>query len=549
MEKTSSPLLLFHHHLLLFLVLLLPISSWAAIDSTTNYQTFIKCLSNHSTPQHQISSIVYTSSNPSYPTVLQSYIRNRRFNTSSTPKPLLIITPLLHSHVQAAVLCSKLTKIQLKIRSGGHDFDGISYTSSAAAPFIVLDMFNLRSINLDTTTNTAWVESGATLGELYFKIASTSKTHGFPAGVCPTVGIGGHIGGGGYGNMLRKYGLSIDNVVDCLIVDVNGRVLDRKAMGEDLFWAVTGGGAASFAVVLSYKIRLVPVPETVTVFRVEKTLDQNATELVHRWQFVADKIDNGLFMRVLIQPISSRTQKGVKTIRATFISMFLGNSKQLMTVMNRDFPELGLQKLDCMEMSWIQSVLYWANFDPKTSPNVLLDRTYAADFQKRKSDYVQTPISKTGLESIWKKMIALGKTGFVFNPYGGRMSEIPAAATPFPHRAGNIFKIQYSVSWEDEGVEAYKNYMSQIRELHSFMTPFVSKSPREAFLCYRDLDIGITHNGKDSYNEGKVYGLMYFKGNFDRLVRVKTMVDPQNLFRNEQSIPPFPAKSRIYRRK
>ncbi|KAF5936601.1 hypothetical protein HYC85_024107 [Camellia sinensis] len=73
------------------------------------------------------------------------------------------------------------------------------------------------------------------------------------------------------------------------------------------------------------------------------------------------------------------------------------------------------------------------------------------------------------------------------------------------------------------------------------MTPFVSKFPRESFLCYRDVDIGITHNGKNSYSEGKVFGEKYFKGNLDRLVKVKTMVDPQNFFRNEQSIPPFPA--------
>ena len=57
--------------------------------------------------------------------------------------------------------------------------------------------------------------------------------------------------------MMRKYGLSVDNVIDAQMVDVQGRLLDRKSMGEDLFWAITGGGEASFGVVLAYKIKLV----------------------------------------------------------------------------------------------------------------------------------------------------------------------------------------------------------------------------------------------------------------------------------------------------
>ena len=372
--------------------------------------------------------------------------------------------------------------------------------------------------------------------------------HLITSGVCPTLGVGGHFSGGGYGNMLRKFGLSVDHIVDAQIVNVNGSILDRKSMGEDLFWAIRGGGGASFGVILSYKIKLVQVPEIVTVFRVEKTLAQNATDIAYQWQHITDKIDNDLFIRLLLQPItvkndngSAKAEKSTKTVKVSFTSLFLGDATRLISVMNKDFPELGLKKEDCIEMSWIESVLYWANFDNGTSVNVLLNRTpESVKFLKRKSDYVQKPISKDGLEGLWKKIIELGKAGMVLNPYGGRMSEIPASETPFPHRSGNIFKIQYSVTWQEEGTEADKMYVNSMRELYSYMTPYVSKSPRGSYLNYRDIDIGISHNGKDSYQEGKVYGVKYFMNNFDRLVKVKTAVDPQNFFRYEQSIPPLP---------
>ncbi|KAG6642490.1 hypothetical protein CIPAW_09G143400 [Carya illinoinensis] len=408
-------------------------------------------------------------------------IRNARFNTTSTPKPVIIVTPTQESHVQDSVLCSKQSGIRIRIRSGGHDYEGVSYVSQE--PYIILNMFNLRSVAVDMKEQTAW----------------KSKVHGFPSAVCPTVGVGGNLCDGGYGFMLRKYGTTVDNVLDAKMVDVNGRILDRNSMGEDLFWGIRGGGGgASFGVILAYKINLVAVPPKVTVFRVERTLEESATDIVSRWQ-----------------------HNGEMTIRASIVALFLSTTDDIVALLGKEFPELGLKKEDTMVMSWIESIV-WVYNGNVTSPNVLLNREpNSATFGKRKSDYVQTPIPKDGLEGLWKRMIEIGETGLAFNPYGGKMSQIPASV-------------------KDGGIEAENNFTAQAKNLYSYMTPFVSKNPRSAFLNYRDLDIGIKYHGNNSYEEGKVYGTMYFHENFDRLVKVKTEVDPENFFRNEQSIPPLP---------
>ncbi|MBA0749289.1 hypothetical protein Gogos_003236 [Gossypium gossypioides] len=510
---------------------------WRATLHLEDNESFVRCLLDHSHPSHPVSSAIYTPKSSSFSSVLESYIRNLRFNESSTPKPFLILTALHESHIQAAVTCGKSHGVQMKIRSGGHDYEGLSYVSTL--PFFLLDMFNLRSIDVDIETETAWVQTGATLGEVFYRIAEKSKTHGFPAGVCPTVGVGGHISGAGYGNMMRKYGVSADNVLDALIIDANGRLLDRQSMGEDLFWAIRGGGGASFAVVLAYKIKLVRVPETVTVFQVDRTLEEDATDIVDQWQHVAYNLPQELFIRLMLDVVVKSS--GEKTLRASFVSLFLGDSESLLSIMKERFPKLGLSKSDCIETSWVKSVLFWSNIPLETDIQVLLDRTpQTLDYLKRKSDYVREPIRKAGLESLWKKMMELEKPRMYFNPYGGKMAEIAAEEIPFPHRAGNLWKIQYLANWNEAGIEAANRYIDLTRRLHEFMTPFVSKDPRQAFLNYRDADLGSSSHGKASYSEARLNGMKWFMGNFDRLVQIKTEVDPTNFFSYEQSIPLLP---------
>jgi len=129
-----------------------------------------------------------------------------------------------------------------------------------------------------------------------------------------------------------------------------------------------------------------------------------------------------------------------------------------------------------------------------------------------------------------------------FNPYGGMMDRIPSNATAFPHRKGNLFKVQYYTTWLDPN--ATESNLSIMKELYEVAEPYVSSNPREAFFNYRDIDIGSNPSGETDVDEAKIYGYKYFLGNLKRLMDVKAKSDPENFFKNEQSIPPLLSRVR-----
>ena len=514
------------------------------------HQEFVQCLYDYPHNTNSISDVLYTQTNSSYSSVLDVSVRNYRFLNASS-KPVVIVTPLDVSHIQATILCSQRHGLQIRTRSGGHDYEGLSYV--AEVPFVMLDLSNLREIKVDVENRTAWVQSGATLGELYYSISQKSKTLGFPAGVCHTVGIGGHFSGGGYGFLMRKYGLAADNVIDAHIIDVNGNLLDRKAMGEDLFWAIRGGGGASFGVIVDWKVKLVPVPSTVAVFSVSRTLEQNAIEIIQKWQLVANKMDERIMIRMDLARVNSR-QHGKLTIQANFVCMFQGGVEELISLMQKNFPELGLDRKDCKETSWIGSAVFFNAVLIGSSGNeppeeAMMNRTQIRSGKyKAKSDYVTKPIPLDGLRGLLRFLYddKVDHTQLQFAPYGGRMYEISESEIPFSHRSGYIYHIHYNVIWNEEGEEAEERHMNWIRNVYKYMEAYVSKSPRAAYLNYRDLDIGVNNDGYTSYSQASIWGVKYFNNNFLRLARVKTKVDPYNFFRNEQSIPTLSTEENYY---
>ncbi|XP_006279601.2 berberine bridge enzyme-like 24 [Capsella rubella] len=522
-----------------FLVLycVTPTSSSASLQ-----EQFISCVKSNTHVSLPLDKTIFTpTKNVSmFDQVLESTAQNLRFLAKSMPKPGFIFRPVHESQVQASIICSKKLKIHFRVRSGGHDFEAMSFVSRIERPFILIDFAKLRRVDVDIKNNSTWVQAGATLGELYYRIAEKSKVHGYPAGLCTSVGIGGYMTGGGYGSLMRKYGLAGDNVLDVKMIDANGKLLNRATMGEDLFWALRGGGGASFGIVLAWKIKLVPVPETLTMFTVTKTPKQDpGLEIISKWQRIASKVMEELHIRVEFTAVGN---KGNRTVMMSYKGQFLGKKVTLMKVMNKVFPELGLTQEDCTEMSWIEAALVNGGFKNGSTIDVLLQlqSPLGKTYYKAKSDFVKEPIPALGLQGLFERLIQEDIPFVNWTPYGGMMARIPESEIPFPHRNGTLFKILYQINWpaNDKRPSRHVNWM---RELYSYMAPYVSSNPRQAYVNYRDLDLGqnMNNNAKVNSIEAKIWGAKYFKGNYDRLVKIKTKVDPENFFRNEQSIPPM----------
>ncbi|KAJ1256031.1 hypothetical protein BS78_K101100 [Paspalum vaginatum] len=513
----------------LALAILCLLSCNTLLPSSASSDSFLQCLSSMMPNE-----LVFQQSSSNFVSVLESSVQNPRFVTNTTVRPLCIITASDVSHVQAAVRCGRWNGVRLRVRSGGHDYEGLSYRSVQPEVFAVLDLARLRGVHVRPGEDSAWVDAGTTLGELYYAVGTTNPGFLFPGGACATVGVSGFISGGGIGLMMRKYGVGGDNVIDAKIVTANGDLLHRAAMGEDLFWAIRGGGGESFGVVVAWRLKLSKVSPTVTVANIVKTMDEGVTDVLAKWETIILKpVLPDLTIRVVLQ-----------YKQAFFQTFFLGGCSDLVNTMNSVFPELGMTAANCNEMSWLRAMAFVYFNVPVEG---LLNRTNNLRYySKSKSDYVRRPIGKVGWESLYQQWLSQNGNGqMILEPHGAAVGGANTKTTsPYPHRRGVLYNIQYGSNWccnaNDTVAAAALGWLNGI---YGFMEPFVTSNPREAFANYRDLDLGqnvIGRDGLTSYSRAKVWAQRYFMGNYRRLAAVKAMVDPSDYFRNEQSIPPLP---------
>src|SRR5215204_3820909 len=165
-------------------------------------------------------------------------------------RPALIVRVRDATDVSRVVALARETGIELAIRSGGHSVAGHGTTEGG----IVLDLSEMKALEIDLEGRTAWAQTGLTAGEYMAAVGAHGLATGF--GDTGSVGIGGITLGGGIGYLVRKHGLTIDDLLAADVVTADGRLLRADAESHpDLFWAIRGGGG-NFGVATRFQFRM-----------------------------------------------------------------------------------------------------------------------------------------------------------------------------------------------------------------------------------------------------------------------------------------------------
>jgi FAD binding domain/Berberine and berberine like len=429
-------------------------------------------------------------------------VYNERFDSVM---PSAVGRPLQASDVQGAVRWAVAHDVALRARSGGHSYAGYSTLSGG----VVLDLRNLRSISVDLGARTATVGAGAQLIDVYRALAARGVT--IPAGSCPSVGVGGHVLGGGMGLAGRGFGLAADNLLAAQIVTADGRLRTvNRHTDPGLLWALRGGGGGNFGIVTQLQLRVHRVPRTSSWFQVSWPWS-SASAAIAAWQAWAPHARNQLSSVFHLETGGSSPLVNVT-------GQYLGPASDLGRLLaplrnapgaqvsfgNQDYFGLQTRFAGCLGRSVASC------HTEGTRAGGQLER---ASFNA-KSDYVTKPLPGAGRAALISAIeIRQGQTGsgaILFDSYGGAINQLAPSATAFVHRR-TLYCIQYL---------AYNGGGPWLGQTHNRMRRYVSGM---AYQNYIDPALAGWQQA-------------YYGSNYARLQSIRRRVDPGHQFNFPQAI-------------
>jgi FAD/FMN-containing dehydrogenase len=421
-------------------------------------------------------------------------LARRIWNASIDKHPGLIARCSGVADIVGAVQFARANDLLVAVRSGGHNVGGRALCDDG----IVIDLSAMKGIFVDPRLGTVRVQAGALLGD----VDRETHLHGLavPAGVVSKTGIAGLTLGGGVGWLVRKYGLTCDNVLSCEVVTAEGDIVTASAeINADLFWGLRGGGG-NFGIVTSFLYRAHPV-STVLGGLILHARDQAGAVLRHYRAFMASAPEELTAYAGLLS-----TPDGVPAVGVLLCYCgVLAEGERILRPL-RSFGSPIVDAVQPMPFPAMQKLLDDAfpdgtqNYWKSTFLKELSDE--AIDVIVEHGNRAQSPLSAVVVE--------------LYSRAAGRIGQ---ADTAYAHRQAE-YNVGIMAQWTDPAES--ESHIGWARELSDALKPYSSG--------------GYLSNFTSDENPESVAAA--FGGNHARLVELKTKYDPTNLFSLNQNVEP-----------
>ncbi|WP_395986645.1 FAD-binding oxidoreductase [Actinomadura sp. 9N407] len=446
---------------------------------------------------------------------------------------------------------------RITVRSGGHCYENFVCGHDVR---VILDISPMCGVSYDEAMDAYCVEAGATNWHAYSHLYPLSG-RALPGGSCYSVGLGGHITGGGFGLLSRQHGLTVDYLyaVEVAVVREDRTVELVIAKRDDLdpdraelLWAHTGGGGGNFGVVTRFWFRDLPEPPRQVLLTglawdwPDFTKEDFAALVTGFGEYFRDHQDPGtaagkLFAMLklnhvsngqigLLAQVDADDEDGPEAMRDFLVAVDdrIGPRSRAMTTAMGEHPTV-------VHMD-IPRVMPWL------TATQALNGSGENRCGKYKSAYLRKPFTSEQIDAMWA---CLGKERFTdyknkqaliqIDSYGAAINRPPRDTAV--RQRDSILKMQYQVYWTRN--DSYEpDHLEWIRETYratfdqTHGVPVIGDGTDGCYISYPDVDLN-----DPRWNESdQAWSTLYYKDAYPRLRRIKRRWDPLDVFRHRQSI-------------
>ena len=439
-----------------------------------------------------LTGMIITPESPEYEEARQEW------NRAIQKYPLIIVYCSCKEDVSNAVRWAETQHIGIRIRSGGHHYEGYSVGNG----ILVIDVSRMKKLQLDSQKGTVKMESGVENHELYELVGR--EGYPFPGGTCPTVGVTGYTLGGGWGYSSRYLGLGCDSLLELELIDYKGNAITANAQrNPELFWGCRGGGGGNFGVITSMTYKLPPKVARVTLVELGRAnvSQEMLVQFLEIWQNWLENLNPGMTINASLYH-SSEEGMGIYGR-----GLYYGPVQEARLLLEP------FAKLEGMEFLLQERTFLEAMREIQAS---------YPDYEKFKSTgrFVQRKYNRNELERIAGliKHRALGSVYAAVTVYamGGRIKKVDKDATAFYYRNAEYIMGIQSVWEEAEFAEENVRWMGRrFKYVESITKGSYINFPYSCLLNYE----------QDYYGEHTV-----------RLRKINRAYDPNQVFNFPQAI-------------